>query len=35
MKVIGNILGYALDNPSESINHKLLESYLSRKMNDF
>ena len=35
MEVIGNILGYALDNPSESINHKLLESYLSRKMNDF
>ena len=35
MKVIGNILGYALDNPSESINQKLLESYLSRKMNDF
>ena len=35
MNVIGKILGYALDNPSESINHKLLESYLSRKMNDF
>jgi len=35
MKVIGNILGYALDNPSESINQKLFESYLSRKMNDF
>jgi hypothetical protein len=35
MKVIGNILGYALDNPSECINQKLLESYLSKKINDF
>ena len=28
MNVIGKILGYALDNPSESINQKLLESHL-------
>ena len=35
MKVIGNILGYALDNQSECINQKLLESYLSKKINDF
>ena len=35
MEVIGNILGYALDNPSECINQKLLESYLSKKINDF
>ena len=28
MNVIGKILGYALDNPSESINQKLLESHI-------
>ena len=32
MKVIGNILGYALDNPSKSIDKKQLESYISKSL---
>jgi hypothetical protein len=31
-KVIGNILGFALDNPSTSIDKKHLESYLSKSL---
>ena len=31
MKVIGNILGYVLENPSESINKKLLKSYIFKE----
>lgn len=31
-EIIGNILGYALDNPSRSIDKKQLESYLSKSI---
>lgn len=34
MKIIGNILGYALDNPSKSIDKMQLESYISKKSNE-
>lgn len=34
-KVIGNILGYALDNPSKRIDKKQLELYISKKINNY
>ena len=35
MKVIGNILGYALDNPSKRIDKKQLELYISKKNSNY
>lgn len=34
MKVVGNIIAYALDNPSNSIDKKQLESFLSENVNN-
>lgn len=35
MKVIGNILGYALDNPSKRIDKKQLELFISKKNSNY
>ena len=35
MKIIGNIIGYALDNPSQKIDKKQFESFLIEKTNRY